>query len=38
MLEVKLNLENSGIEPQEILEYKQEVEIANKILRKYMEE
>lgn len=28
MLEVKLKLENSGIEPQEILEYKQEVELS----------
>ena len=32
MLEVKLNLENSGIEPQEILEYKQEVENIHKNL------
>jgi len=32
MLEVKLNLENSGIEPQEILEYKQEVENIHKDL------
>ena len=32
MLEVKLNLENSGIEPQEILGYKQEVENIHKNL------
>ena len=32
MFEIKLNLENSGIEPQEILEYKQEVENIHKNL------
>ena len=32
MLEVKLNLENAGIEPQEILEYKQVVENIHKDL------
>ncbi len=32
MLEVKLNLENSGIEPQEILEHRQEVENIHKNL------
>ena len=34
MLEVKLNLENSGIEPQEILEYKQQVENIHKDLHR----
>jgi glucose-6-phosphate isomerase len=34
MLEVKLNLENSGIEPQEILEYKEQVEIIHKDLHR----
>ena len=32
MLEIKLNLENTGIEPQEILEYKQVVENIHKDL------
>ena len=34
MLEVKLNLENSGVEPQEILSYKQEVENIHKDLHR----
>ena len=34
MLEVKLNLQNSGIEPQEILEYRQEVENIHKDLHR----
>ena len=34
MLEVKLNLENSGIEPKEILEYKEQVEIIHKDLHR----
>ena len=34
MLEIKLNLENSGIEPQEILEYKQQVENIHKDLHR----
>ena len=34
MLEVKLNLENSGIEPQEILEYKEQVENIHKDLHR----
>lgn len=34
MLEVKLNLESSGIEPQEILEYKQQVENIHKDLHR----
>ena len=34
MLEIKLNLENSGIEPQEILEYKEQVENIHKDLHR----